>query len=34
MNEGLADVVGDTVNAIRTCSANFSLIPKPPRMEQ
>lgn len=30
MNEELADVVGTTVNAIRTCSANFSLVPKPP----
>lgn len=30
MNEAVADVVGTAVNEIRTCSANFSLVPKPP----
>lgn len=30
MNNQLASVVGQAVNQIRTCSANFSLVPKPP----
>lgn len=30
MNEALAEVVGTAVNEIRTCSANFALVPKPP----
>lgn len=30
MNNQLAGVVGQAVNQIRTCSANFSLVPKPP----
>ncbi len=30
MNDDLAAVVGQAVNEIRTCSANFNLVPKPP----
>lgn len=30
INEELTDVVGTAINEIITCSANFSLVPKPP----